>query len=138
MRRILTWILWIVLFIILAAVIYFVWTQFFRDGEESAGGTVELVCSADCADRGQCGTMVNSPQAKVVLGGIDSPVLASGMHDQFIISGAVVEVRETWTGQVEQANGRVFSEKFSRVEFRNNFGDIQKTGWFPDWCVKYP
>lgn len=138
MRKILTWILWIILFLILAAVVYFVWTRFFGADEESVGGTVVLECNSDCAARGQCGTTVNSPQAMVVLGGIDRPILEAGKHDRFIVSGATVEVKETWTGEVEQANGRVTNEKFSRVELRNNFGDIMKTGWFPDWCIKYP
>lgn len=138
MRRIFTWILWIVLFLILAAVIYFVWTQFFGKGEGSVGGTVQLVCNSSCAERGQCGTTVSSPHVEVVLGGIDGPVLEANRHDRFIVSGATVEVKETWTGEVEQADGRTFNETFSRVEFRNSFGDVQKTGWFPDWCIKYP
>ena len=138
LRKIFTWILWIVLFLIIAAVVYFVWTQFSGGGEESVGGTVVLDCSSECADRAQCGTTVNSPQAQVVLGGLDGPILAANTHDVFIISGTTVEVKETWTGEVQQANGRKFDEKFSRVELRNNFGDVQKTGWFPDWCVKYP
>jgi hypothetical protein len=138
MRKIFTWILWFFLFVILAAVIYFVWTQFFGGGEDSAGGTVVLDCNSECAARAQCGTTVNSPQVPVVLGGLDGPVLAANLHDLFIASGVTVEVQETWTGEVQQADGRTFNEKFSRVEFRNNFGDIQKAGWFPDWCVKYP
>ncbi len=138
MRKILTWALWIILILILAAVVYFVWTRFFANDEEAAGGTVELVCNTECANRGQCGTTVNDPQVQVVLGGLDSPTVDPAMHDVFIISGAVVEVRETWTGEVEQANGRRFNETFSRVEFRNNFGDIAKRGWFPDWCIQYP
>lgn len=138
MRKILTWVLWIGLFFILAAVIYFVWTQFFGNPEEPVGGMVHLECSSDCAARGQCGTLVNPPQTEVVLGGIDGPVLERDQHDRFINSGAEVEVKETWTGEVEQINGRTFNETFSRVEFRNTFGDVQKTGWFPDWCIKYP
>jgi len=139
MRRILTWILWIFLFVALAAVIYFVWTQFFgSDGEDTVGGSVILECNANCAERGQCGTTVESPKAEVVLGGIDGPVLDAHQHDRFIISGATVEVKETRTEKVEQVNGRQFDEKFSRVEFRNAIGDIQKTGWFADWCIKYP
>lgn len=139
MRKIFTWVLWIILILILAAVVYFVWTRFFvNNDEEAAGGTVELVCSSECANRGQCGTTVNDPQIQVVLGGLDSPIIDAGMQNVFIISGAVVEVKETWTGEVEQVNGRRFNEQFSRVEFRNSFGDIQKTGWFPDWCIQYP
>lgn len=139
MRRVLTWMLWILLVVALGAVIYFVWTQFFRGSDEEAVGTsVTLVCSADCRDYGQCGTTVELPGVEVVLGGLDAPAVEAQTHDQFIPAGATVEIRETRSERLEQANERQFDENFHRVEWRNSIGDIQKTGWFADWCVKYP
>ena len=139
MRRILTWALWILLIAALAAVIYFVWTQLIADGdEELVGTTVKLVCSAECRDRGQCGRTLEAPQLEVVLGGLDGPAVDANTHDRFIPAGATVEIRETRTERVEQINGRQFDQSFSRVEWRNNIGDIQKTGWFADWCIEQP
>ncbi len=139
MRRILTWALWILLIVALAAVIYFVWTQLIADGDEELVGTsVTLVCSAECKDRGQCGRTLESPQLEVVLGGLDGPAVEANTHDRFIPAGATVEIKETRTEKVEQINGRQFDEDFSRVEWRNNIGDIQKTGWFANWCIEQP
>lgn len=140
MRRILTWILWILLIVALAAVVYFVWTQFFGGGddEEVVGTVVVLECNSECADRGQCGRTVGAPQVAVVLGGLDGPVVAPEQFDRFIVAGASVEVKETRSEKMEQANGKQFDQQFSRVEFRNSIGDIQKTGWFADWCIQHP
>ena len=139
MRRILTWALWILLVVALAAVIYFVWTQFFGgDDEDAVGSSVVLVCPNDCQDYGQCGTTVDSPQVQVVLGGLDAPAAEANTHDQFIPAGVTVEIRETRSERLEQANGRQFNQDFHRVEWRNSIGDVQKTGWFADWCVEQP
>jgi hypothetical protein len=139
MRRIFTWALWILLIVALGAVIYFVWTQVITDDEEElVGSSVKLVCSSACRDRGQCGRTLESPQLEVVLGGLDGPAVEANTHDRFIPAGATVEIRETRTERLEQINGRQFDENFSRVEWRNNIGDIQKTGWFADWCIEQP
>jgi hypothetical protein len=139
MRRILTWILWILLIVALAAVVYFVWTQFFGgDDEEAVGTIVVLECSSECSERGQCGRTQDAPQVEVVLGGLDGPIVEPQQHDRFIVAGATVEIKETRSEKMEQANGRQFDQQFSRVEFRNTMGDIQKTGWFADWCIRYP
>ena len=139
MRRILTWILWALLVVALGAVVYFVWTQFFGGNEQEAvGSNVKLVCSADCRSYGQCGTTVELPGIEVVLGGLDAPIAAANEHNQFIPAGAIVEVRETRSEKLEQVNGRQFDLNFFRVEWRNSIGDIQKTGWFAEWCVENP
>ena len=139
MRRILTWILWLLLFVALAAVVYFVWTQFFGgDDGETIGTSVVLECTSECAERGQCGLTQDAPQVTVVLGGLDNPIVEPQQHNRFIVSGATVEVKEIRSEKLEQANGRQFDQQFSRVEFRNSIGDIQKTGWFADWCIRNP
>lgn len=139
MRRILTWALWILLIVALAAVVYFVWTQFFgSNDEEAVGSSVTLECSSACADYGQCGTTVDSPNVPVVLGGLDGPTVEAQTHDRFIPAGATVEIKETRSERLEQSNGRQFDQQFSRVEWRNAIGDIQKTGWFADWCIEQP
>lgn len=137
MRRILTWLLWILLFLALAAAAYFVWTLIFGgDDEEVVGSSVRLECTSECSQHGQCGITVESPKVKVVLGGVDAPIVEPLQHDRFILAGVTVEVKETRTEKVEQLNGRQFDQQFSRVEWRNAMGDIQKTGWFADWCIQ--
>ena len=139
MRRVLTWILWILLIVALAAVIYFVWTRFFvSDDGEVIGSMVVLECNSDCAERGQCGVTQDPPQVDVVLGGLDSPIVERDQHDRFIVAGASVEIKETRSEKLEDASGRQFDHQFARVEFRNAMGDIQKTGWFAEWCIRYP
>ena len=139
MRRILTWLLWILLIVAVGAVVYFVWTQFFGGGdEEIVGSSVILECTAACSEHGQCGTSEESPKVEVVLGGLDGPAVEPQTHDRFIPSGVTVEIKETRTERLEQVNGRQYDQAFSRVEWRNSIGDIQKTGWFADWCIKYP
>ena len=139
MRRILTWLLWILLIVALGAVVYFVWTQLFgSDDEEVVGSSVILECTPACTEHGQCGTTEESPKVKVVLGGLDAPAVEPQTHDRFIPAGVTVEIKETRTEKLEQVNGRQYDQEFSRVEWRNTIGDIQKTGWFADWCIKYP
>lgn len=139
MRRVLTWLLWILLVVILAAVIYFVWTQFISGGnEEVVGNSVVLDCTTACRDHGQCGTTVGPPEVEVVLGGLDQPAVSAETHNRFIPVGVMVEIKETRSEQLEQANGRQFEQGFSRVEWRNTIGDVQKTGWFADWCLVTP
>jgi hypothetical protein len=139
MRRILTWALWILLILALAAVIYFVWTQFFGGGDEKAiGSFVILECTSACTQHGQCGTTEESPKVPVVLGGVDAPVVEPLKQDRFIPAGVTVEVKETRTERLEQVNGRQYDQDFSRVEWRNAIGDVQKTGWFADWCISNP
>ena len=137
MRRILTWLLWVFLFIVLAVVIYWVWTQFFAgDEEDVVGSVVKLECTSECAARGQCGTTVESPKVDVVLGGLDAPIVEPKQHDRYIPAGVTVEIKDTRSERLEQVNGRQFDQTFSRVEWRNTMGDVQKTGWFADWCVQ--
>jgi hypothetical protein len=139
MRRILTWILWIILIVALAAVIYFVWVQFFgSDDEEAVGSLVILECTSACTEHGQCGTTQESPKVQVVLGGIDEPVVEPLMHDRFILAGVTVEIKEARSEKLEQVNGRQYDQGFSRVEWRNSIGDVQKTGWIADWCISNP
>ena len=102
------------------------------------GSAVILECTAACSEHGQCGTTEESPKVEVVLGGLDGPAVEPQKHDRFMPSGVTVEIKETRTERLEQVNGRQYDQEFSRVEWRNSIGDIQKTGWFADWCISYP
>jgi len=138
MSRIFTWLLWGLLILVLAAVIYFVWLQFFGTDEEVIGSSVILECTSACTEHGQCGTFEETPNVQVVLGGVDAPVVEPHKHDSYILAGVTAEIKEARTEKLEQVNGRQYDQEFSRVEWRNAIGDIQKTGWFADWCISNP
>jgi hypothetical protein len=139
MSRLVTLLVWILVIIGLAAVVYFFWARFFAaDNELAVGSVATLECTSTCAEHGQCGTTVELPQAKVVLGGLDGPIVEPQQHNQFIPAGVEVTIKDTTSEELKQTNGRQFSQTFSRVEWRNAIGDIQKAGWFADWCVQAP
>ena len=140
MRRVITWILWILLIVALAAVVNFVWTRLSggENGESVIGTMVTLERNSECADRGQCGTTQDAPQVEVVLGGLDAPIVERDQHDRYIVAGAPVEIKEIRSERLEQTGGKQFDEEFARVELRDTIGGILKTGWFADWCIRYP
>jgi len=139
MRRLLTYALWFVVIVAAIAIIIFIWRRLTVDNQDTVGGTVQLECNDACADYGQCGTLVDEPAVTVVLGGLESPKVDAGSQDVFFPNMVTVEIRETREETLEQlSTGRQFQVKFSRIEQRNNFGDVVGTGWVPDWCVRYP
>jgi hypothetical protein len=138
MRRLLTWALWIILILAVLGVAYAAWRFFTADSQPPAGEVVTAVCSKECAQRGQCGTTVEEPEAPVVLGGKDGPVVEPHQHNVFFPSGSSVEVKENMKVALKEEDGREFEHKFSRVEFRNPIGDIAQTGWIPEWCIERP
>ena len=138
MRRLLTYALWVILILAAIAVVIFVWRRFSGGDEDPIGGTVQLECTNDCAAYGQCGSLVDDPGVQVVLGGLESPKVDPGSHNTFFPNLVTVEVRETRNETIEQVNGRQFEQKFTRIEQRNNFGDVIGTGWVADWCIRYP
>jgi hypothetical protein len=140
-----SWIVkWSVAFLVIVGffvVAYFFWTQFFAgESDLIVGSSATLECTAECAERGQCGTTVNSPKIDVILGGIDFPIVAPEQHNRFlpvIPEGTEVEIKETRSEVLEQiSNGRQFDQTFSRVEWRNPIEDVQKAGWVADWCIR--
>ncbi len=137
MRRILIVLAWILLFVVIAALVYFVWTRFInRETDISIGSTVTLECTSECQQHGQCGTSTESPKIDVILAGLDQPTVEPLKHDTFIPAGVKVTVRDSRSEKLQQTNERQFDQQFSRVEWRNSIGDIQRTGWIADWCIK--
>lgn len=139
MRKILTWILWLILFAAVIAAGYFAW-RFLTGGssEEPAPEPVTVVCSPRCAESGQCGTTVEEPELQVVLGGKDGPVVEPQQHDVLFIAGSTVEIRNSMDVTLIDQEGKEFTAPFYRVEFRNAMGDIAETGWVPKWCTEEP
>ena len=113
---------------------YFFYTLLFPTEEELVvGSTAKLECTTECAERGQCGTLIS----EVILGGIDAPIVEKDWHDRYIPAGAEVEIKEKRSEVLEEiSSSRQFDQTFSRVEWRNPAGDIQKTGWIADWCIQ--
>ena len=137
MRKLFTWALWIIGILLIVGIAYFAWTRLFNTPEEPVPEFVTLVCSQDCADRGQCGTTQGENEAVVVLGGKDGPVVEPDRHDVLFLAGATVEVKgsmEVDLAQVEGGEG--FPQTFSRVEWLNPMGDITETGWVAEWCIE--
>ncbi len=138
MRRILTWALWIILILAVIGVAFAAWRYLTGGSDPPAGEQVIMVCSNDCAERGQCGTTTGEPDILVVLGGKDSPVVEPEQHDIFFPAGASVEIKESMQVTLQEQDGRQFDQTFSRVEFRNPIGDIAEIGWVAEWCVERP
>jgi hypothetical protein len=137
MRKILTWALWIFLILAVIAVAYFAWTRLISPPDEPAPEIVTLVCSNECAGRGQCGTAQGDGEKPVVLAGKDGPVVEPNQHDVFFISGSSVEVKDSMEVMlVEVEGGENFPQTFSRVEWVNPMGDIVQTGWVAEWCIE--
>ena len=112
----------------------FFYTLFFPEEEElTVGSSAKLECTTECAERGQCGTLIS----KVILGGIDAPIVEKDRHDRYIPAGAEVEIKDKRSEVLLPIDGgKQFDQSFSRVEWRNPAGDIQKTGWIADWCIR--
>jgi hypothetical protein len=138
MRKLLTWGLWLILILAVIGVGYYAWRYLAGGSQPPVPEPVIAVCSTECAERGQCGTTVESPEAPVVLGGLDGPVVEPQQHDVFFVAGSTVEIKAEVQVDLVDSDGREFKHKFSRVEFRNPTGDIVQTGWIPEWCIERP
>lgn len=137
MRRILTWALWLILIVGIGAVAYFAW-QYFTGDEQPENEQVILVCSEECAERGQCGTSQGEIEAPVVLGGRNGPVVEPQQHDAAFLAGTSAELKESAEVTLVEDGGREFKQTFSRIEFVNPMGDIAESGWVADWCIERP
>lgn len=138
MRKILTYVFWIILIIGLFALGYAAYRYFFASEDQASLPTqVFLECSTDCRDRGQCGVTEDDEAVQVILGAADGPAVEPDSHDRYFVEGTAVEVLATQMRELEQVDGFRFEHKFSNVEERNAFGDIVRTGWVADWCVRY-
>lgn len=139
MRKILTWGLWIALILAVIGVAYWAWRNLINTPDEPAPEIVTLVCSRECAERGQCGTAQGDNQAPVVLGGKDGPIVEPKQHDVFFISESSVEVKGKMEVTLVEREGEVeIKHTFSRVEWVNPMGDVVETGWVAEWCIERP
>jgi hypothetical protein len=103
-----------------------------RDGastlgsESSLEGEALLVCSRDCADRGQCGT---AEQGKMVL--LSSAGPATAGHNMAIADGTNVSiVLEQQTTVIRVATGEPENASFYQVNIPE-----RGQGWAAGWCV---
>ena len=135
MRRIITWVIWIIVIAAIIGAAYFAW-QYFSGDESEEPVPVTLVCSQECADRGQCGEAQSGNDAVVVLGGKDGPAVEANQHDVVFLAGSAATVRSSMEVTLLDSDGREFKETFSRVEALNPMGDIAETGWVADWCIE--
>ncbi len=138
MRKILTWALWLLLILAVIGVGYFAWQYLSGGSEPPVGEQVVLVCSTECAGRGQCGTSMGEPELPVVLGGKDGPVVEPQQHDVFFLANSSVEIKQSMEVMLKAEDGREFEHSFSRVQFVNPIGDIAETGWVAEWCIERP
>ncbi|MEJ2754211.1 MAG: hypothetical protein P8169_16290, partial [Chloroflexota bacterium] len=121
MRRIVTWAIWIIVILAIIGAAYFAW-QYFSGDENEEPEQVTLVCSQDCADRGQCGEAQSGNDAAVVLGGKDGPAVEANQHDVVFLAGSAATVRGSMEATLLDSDGREFNQTFSRVEALNPMG----------------
>lgn len=104
------------------------------DGETSVEGEAApqqqgtLVCSQECADRGQCGTTVNGDQT-VILGHPDFPAV----QDQQMTFPAESTLPVIGT-QDELLQVVSTNEQFNHTFFLVQRTD-ERVGWVPGWCI---
>ena len=132
MGRILVWILLAILVAAVAFIALNFWLN--RNSEQEAGATMLVECTEECSQRGQCGITQDDQELTVVLGGLERPLVTE--HNVYFTTGLPVSVVESTTRTLQQTNGEEFEQTFSRIEQRNNLGDIIKVGWVADWCVR--
>jgi hypothetical protein len=129
--------MWIILILVVIGIAFAAW-RYLAGSEPPAGELVILVCSTECAERGQCGTLEGENKAPVVLGGANGPVVEPEQHDVFFLAGTSAEIKENMEVTLVEEGGREFQHTFSRIEFVNPLGDIAETGWVADWCIERP
>jgi len=98
------------------------------------GEQATLVCSEECAARGQCGTL--SDETKAVLGHDSGPIVRG--HNRFFVENVVVNVDETTQRDLVGAlNGVPLLEAtpFPHIFYRVTQPEIAKTAWVSGWCI---
>ena len=96
--------------------------------EEQATTPINLVCSEECARRGQCGTIADG--RSVILGHPERPVV-SGHQLVFATDTPVTLVGTSIQRLQVRATSEKFDHTFSLVT-RPNDG---RSGWVAGWCV---
>ena len=95
-------------------------------------GTVgTLVCSTECARRGQCGSRVDG-QGDVVLAGSGGPLVAN--HELIFPNNTAVQIGGQELRTLQPANaGEPFPMNFYFVTATDG---SNKGGWVAGWCVQ--
>ena len=97
---------------------------------------VQITCTDECADRGQCGRLLDERRA--VLANEGRPVVKN--HNRFFLDEALVVVREVSNRELIAARDGVpltdealpFPHIFYRVEGEG------KNAWVSEWCIGRP
>lgn len=137
MKKLLVWGLWVIAGLAIVGVAFYAYRNFSGARAASAGTTVMLVCTEECAERAQCGTTVESPKVPVIMAGRAYPVVGRDQHDIYFPNQASAEIRETMAVTLEGTDGRRFDHPFSRIEYLDPTNNLQ-SGWVPDWCIERP
>ena len=98
------------------------------------GEQATLVCSEECAARGQCGTLTDD--TKVILGQDSGPIVRG--HNRFFVENVIVTVEETTQRDLIGAlNGVPLLEAtpFPHIFYRVTQAEIAKTAWVSGWCI---
>ncbi len=93
-------------------------------------GSATLICSAACAERGQCGSLSDGSQA--VLGGSLGPTVAE--HDRRFSSGSIVNIMESRMQTVELVAPTQPTAPFDLRFYRIQLLD-QPDAWVAGWCL---
>ena len=95
-----------------------------------------IVCTDECAERGQCGVLLDDRRA--VLANEGRPAVVD--HNRFFLDETPVNIREVSDRQLIAARDRVpltvestpFPHLFYRVEGEG------KNAWVSEWCIARP
>ena len=93
-------------------------------------GSATVICSAACAERGQCGSMTDGSQA--VLGGSLGPTVAE--HDRRFSSGSFVNIMESRLQTVELVAPTEPTAPFDLRFYHIQLLD-QPDAWVAGWCL---
>jgi hypothetical protein len=98
------------------------------------GEQATLICSEECAARGQCGTLADD--SKVILGQDSGPIVRG--HNRFFMENVTVVVDETTERRLVAASNGVplpEAEPFAHIFYRVTQPEIPKTAWVSGWCI---
>ncbi|MFQ5400805.1 MAG: hypothetical protein ACE5E7_14565 [Anaerolineae bacterium] len=92
-----------------------------------------LVCSQECADRGQCGTMAGG--RKVVFGSMGGP--ATNNHELFFFADSPATINGSDTRTVETI---ITGERTELIFYHVTVATQEQfeAGWIAGWCVAAP
>lgn len=146
MARIGRWVLIILGAIGVAVAIYFVYQNFFADGNQEPvvdlGSVVTLECNTECASYGQCGTNLND-DLPVVLAGKDKIMVEQQDYslpvavDMLIVAKntANVKVHHLEADQETIDAGEDMEVQFWEMLPNGSSPEDVPAGWVANWCV---